>query len=428
MTSRPLAVVFAGPTLAGSTRMESAFGGLCGSEWAVQLRPPAAQGDVAAAVVEAAPAVIVLIDGVYERQPAVWHKELLWAMTRGCWVLGAASMGALRAAELRGFGMIGVGQVFSALADGQIWSDDEVAVAHLGAEDGFRPTSEALVNVRATLAAAARVGTLSPHDHDRLLAAAERLHYARRSWPEIAAEAGIAHCELSWTRAHRVDVKRDDAVAALAYLRDHRRTLTSPYRAAFALEDTANWTRIRPAPGRLAVDPEISATLADELRLDAEWDELLAASLLRVLAVRRAPRLSDAEITAWTDTLRARLAPAELADLTPDQVRELAAVQAATVRAWRDLGAAAEEAIPDVLRIRGRYAELLERATRIVRSCRNLGLPPQAAASPEALGTDASSLRGGADAASLGFADDADLLRAAARRFAAERVRSRSGS
>ena len=47
----------------------------------------------------------VIVDGSFQWTPAVWHKEILWAMGRGVHVFGAASMGALRAAELDGFGL-----------------------------------------------------------------------------------------------------------------------------------------------------------------------------------------------------------------------------------------------------------------------------------------------------------------------------------
>ncbi|RUX68847.1 hypothetical protein EN904_03020 [Mesorhizobium sp. M7A.F.Ca.CA.001.07.2.1] len=54
--------------------------------------------------------VIGLIDGLFESGPAVWHKEILFALDAGCRLLGAASMGALRAAECWQFGMIGIGK------------------------------------------------------------------------------------------------------------------------------------------------------------------------------------------------------------------------------------------------------------------------------------------------------------------------------
>jgi hypothetical protein len=61
-----------------------------------QFRPPVVMGDVYRLVRPAAgrpPARIAIIDGLFEQVPAVWHKELLYAMERGVEVSGAASMG-----------------------------------------------------------------------------------------------------------------------------------------------------------------------------------------------------------------------------------------------------------------------------------------------------------------------------------------------
>lgn len=63
-------------------------------------------GDITRAASER-PAVIGVIDGVFEVVPTVWHKEILWVMARGVPVYGAASIGAQRAAELAPFGMRG---------------------------------------------------------------------------------------------------------------------------------------------------------------------------------------------------------------------------------------------------------------------------------------------------------------------------------
>ena len=87
-------VVFTGPTLLGEEGK---------AELAAAFFPPASQGDVYLAVKGGA-RVIGIIDGYFERIPAVWHKEILWAMAQGVHVYGSASMGALRAAELTAFG------------------------------------------------------------------------------------------------------------------------------------------------------------------------------------------------------------------------------------------------------------------------------------------------------------------------------------
>src|SRR6185369_3188776 len=72
---------------------------------------PARMGSVYRAVHDGA-RTVGIVDGFYERVPAVWHKEILWALAEGVRVYGAASMGALRAAELDTYGMIGVGEIY----------------------------------------------------------------------------------------------------------------------------------------------------------------------------------------------------------------------------------------------------------------------------------------------------------------------------
>ena len=76
-----------------------------------ELRPPIAVGELLAlAHQRRPPGCVAILDGYFERMAAVWHKEILVALGRGIAVYGAASMGALRAAELGPWGMIGVGE------------------------------------------------------------------------------------------------------------------------------------------------------------------------------------------------------------------------------------------------------------------------------------------------------------------------------
>lgn len=96
---------------------------------------------------------IGLIDGLYGDCAAVWHKEILFALSSGIAVFGAASMGALRAAECEAFGMIGIGDIFEAYRDSHRVSDADVAVSHAPGELGYRPLTIALVDAEATLAA-----------------------------------------------------------------------------------------------------------------------------------------------------------------------------------------------------------------------------------------------------------------------------------
>lgn len=205
-------IVFAGPSLATDTGTDlSRF----------DVRGPAKQGDVYLASCEH-PDAIGIIDGYFEGAPAVWHKEILWAMTQGISVFGAASMGALRAAELHPLGMIGVGDIFTAYQDGVIEDDDEVALLHGPKELGYPALSLAMVNCRATLNAAKRAGII-PEAHAKALEQrAKAQFYKTRTWDSVMqdAEDAIEHARLrEWIAKHGVDQKQHDALAMLAMMK-----------------------------------------------------------------------------------------------------------------------------------------------------------------------------------------------------------------
>lgn len=166
--------------------------------------PPAAAGDVYRLVRDAAPRRIAIVDGYFERMAAPWHKEVLWALQARVQVWGAASMGAVRAAELAPFGMRGVGAVAAAFRAGRLVSDDEVAVAHLPAAHAWRPVSTALVDLRHGLTAARRAGAIDDAAHRRLLALAQARFYRERSWPQLLDDA----------RAARLPARARDGLAA----------------------------------------------------------------------------------------------------------------------------------------------------------------------------------------------------------------------
>jgi hypothetical protein len=88
------------------------------------------------------PKQIVLIDGVFHQSLAVWHKEIVYALLAGVVCIGAASMGALRAAELHRYGMIGVGKIFEMYRDGE---EDDSLVAMTFDPVTYRPLSKAPV-------------------------------------------------------------------------------------------------------------------------------------------------------------------------------------------------------------------------------------------------------------------------------------------
>ena len=215
-------VVFVGPTLSGDPILASAD-----FDW----QPPAAEGDVYRAARRKGVRAIGLIDGQFESVPSVWHKEILWALSRGIRVFGAASMGALRAAELADFGMTGVGAIFRRYRDGTLRDDDEVAVLHAPAELGYRPLTDSMVDIRATLEQARSRGVVSARAAAILSQSAKALFFKERTWTAILEEAGIPNAQRArfarWLPANKVDLKRADALAMLRRMskagRDERR-------------------------------------------------------------------------------------------------------------------------------------------------------------------------------------------------------------
>jgi hypothetical protein len=261
-------VLFTGPTLSSREAGESLE--------AVCL-PPASQGDVYRAALRR-PFAIGIIDGYFERVPAVWHKEILWAMSEGIHVFGSASMGALRAAELGPFGMIGVGAVFEAYRDGVLEDDDEVAVAHVTAEHDYRAGSEAMVNIRATLAKARREGVLGAEAQGVLERIAKQLFYPERSYGHILelAAATVRHEEIDavrrWLPAGAVNQKRADALAMLQAIADLVRADPGPKPVSWFFEHTVFWEELQTAAAEVPLVPQesVDGMVLAELRRDPE--------------------------------------------------------------------------------------------------------------------------------------------------------------
>jgi hypothetical protein len=187
------------------------------------VMPPAAVGDILRATRKRGVRRIAIVDGYFERMAAVWHKEILVALERGIAVYGAASMGALRAAELAPFGMIGVGSIFRDFARGRLVADDEVAVAHLPAEYGYRAISDALVNIRYGLARAAKQRIISPALEVRLVELARARFYRERSWAQLLDDARASGLTVDGLAAWpKPDRKAEDARVLLRRLRTDR--------------------------------------------------------------------------------------------------------------------------------------------------------------------------------------------------------------
>jgi hypothetical protein len=236
------AAIFVGPTLSADPILQR--GGSC------QWLPPAANGDVYR-VAQTRPDVIGIIDGTFETGPSVWHKEILWALSKGIHVYGAASMGALRAAELDAFGMIGIGSIYRDFRTGVLTDDDEVAVLHAPKELGWQPLTEALVDMRATIVSARDARILSAKSASSLLRTAKATFFKERTWEHVLDAARLPKVERArfrcWLPSNRVELKRRDARALFRAVSRHLANRTCRHCPSFTFSHTVYWQSLMDA-------------------------------------------------------------------------------------------------------------------------------------------------------------------------------------
>ncbi len=291
-------IVFLGPTLSVSAArhyLDATF------------LPPVEQGDVLRALKDR-PDAIGIIDGYFQRVPSVWHKEILTAIADGVHVAGAASMGALRAAELAEFGMVGIGSIFSKFHSGEYTDDDEVAVAHASAELGYRALSEAMVNIRACCDEAVENGILLSADAQLVVKVAKALHFTERHWEAVLcisiAEGmnPIAAENLRLFRGRmRRGAKEDDAVALLKHLAALDKQACERPRSPLRVHQTAFLVDLKQQVDRETVpEPEE----APPTSLNVARKKVLLGKLANREAVRRGLMIGHDDFRETTDWFR----------------------------------------------------------------------------------------------------------------------------
>lgn len=376
-------VVFLGPSL---PRQEAE------TILAADYRPPVRQGDVYRVVQEKRPSAIAIVDGYFQEVPSVWHKEILWALDQDIPVYGAASMGALRAAELERYGMQGVGRIFDGFRNGvyppydgeNFEDDDEVAVIHGPAELGFPALSDSMVDLRSTFARAAEEGVIDEALRDRLVAAFKERFYHDRNFmalPDVLAEldASAAQSESlhAWLAAGRVEQKHEDAMALLGLLAAGGSAQESaPAAEPFVFEPTTLWAQfVEASADRPAQEVSRAEGLVlDELRLDPDlYDEVRPIAALRhaCLSGGAGAPLGEAERRAAVDRLRRRNGLwsrdaltkwAKANNLDRAGFDRLIEIEARIAQQTAAAGSEMDAFLLDVLRADGRYERLARRA------------------------------------------------------------------
>lgn len=163
---------------------------------------------------------IIIIDGYFEQKGAVWHKEIIFALSQGVLVYGTSSMGALRAAELHTLGMVGYGKIFELYKNNLTLDDDEVALVHSDAEFESRITP--MVNIRATFENAVQENIVSPQQAEILIQQfKDQAYYNRSIFNSIDFFNTPDLLKLqSWLKENYVDQKKQDAQNLLLALKN----------------------------------------------------------------------------------------------------------------------------------------------------------------------------------------------------------------
>lgn len=211
----------------------------------ITVYPPAAMGSIFLAT-QAGHRVIALVDGVFGNVPAVWHKEILFALSQGVVVIGGGSIGAIRASELYRYGMIGLGRAYRLFRHGMT-DDDEVALSHLPEEFNFTPLTEPMINVRFTARRLFKAGLLDKEQEVKFITLVKKIYFANR---DIARVLGCLKKVLPLATHDRavkvygnlrVDVKRQDAQDVLDFVHNGGYKSTNPTQMKWKFPYTCHW-------------------------------------------------------------------------------------------------------------------------------------------------------------------------------------------
>jgi TfuA protein len=160
-------IVFSGPSIAEAEVHQLA---------ACTHAPPIKRGDLAAVDDYD---VFVILDGEFGQNMSVSPKEILAVLDRGKTVIGAASMGALRASELDRSGMIGVGWVYDHFRRCAVRRDADVALVYSPFD--YKPMTVPIVDLEYWMEQTSAAGLTRSRERAVLLKVARNIFFAERT-------------------------------------------------------------------------------------------------------------------------------------------------------------------------------------------------------------------------------------------------------
>jgi hypothetical protein len=185
--------------------------------------PPVRRGDLAA--LDEDYRVVVILDGEFGQNMSVSPKEILAVLGGGRTVIGASSMGALRASELDRYGMIGVGWVYDRFRKSAVRNDADVALIYSPFD--FKPMTVPMVDLEYWMEMASAAGLIAGRERAGLLKAARRIFFADRTTDRLlealrhAVGGDTLEALLAFSAGTIPSVKSIDAMAALRLVKGY---------------------------------------------------------------------------------------------------------------------------------------------------------------------------------------------------------------
>jgi hypothetical protein len=126
--------------------------------------------------------VIGIIDGVFLQNKAVSPAEIMDALRCGVSVYGSSSMGAMRAAELSPYGMVGVGRIYEHITVTPYFRDDYLGQIFF---ENSETASLPFLDFAFGIEDAYQQGTITGKTGFSLLETYESLHFSERNIPAL---------------------------------------------------------------------------------------------------------------------------------------------------------------------------------------------------------------------------------------------------
>lgn len=209
-------VIFIGPTLSIDKAKEILD---------ADYRPPAKKGDLLK-LIPTAVKFVGLIDGYFlQDYPPTPIEVYNLLRKKDVLVFGSSSLGALRAVELKRFGMIGIGKIFNLFLKGVIDSDDEVAVTFTGYREY---QSDALIDIRYNLFLAQKKQIIDKNTKRNILRIAKKTYFPYRTYDDILEKSkkvfSLQKKQIEdfgeYITKHKVSLKEKDAIRLLINIKN----------------------------------------------------------------------------------------------------------------------------------------------------------------------------------------------------------------